>query len=34
MSNNINQPFHLVDMSPWPFFGAFSVLSLVSGIAK
>ena len=34
MSNHINQPFHLVDMSPWPFFGAFSVLSLVSGIAK
>lgn len=34
MSNQINQPFHLVDISPWPVLRAFRVISLVSGIAK
>ena len=34
MSNHINHPFHLVDKRPWPLLRAFSVISLVSGIAK
>ena len=34
MSNNMNHPFHLVDKSPWPMVRAFSVFSLVTGIAK
>ena len=34
MSSNINQPFHLVDASPWPFFRAFRTLALVTGLAK
>nr|QVT15605.1 cytochrome c oxidase subunit 3 [Daphnia mitsukuri] len=34
MSNHMNHPFHLVDKSPWPILSAFSVMSLVSGLAK
>jgi len=29
-----NHPYHLVDKRPWPILSAFSVLSLVSGVAK
>lgn len=29
-----NHPFHLVDKSPWPILRAFSVITLVSGLAK
>lgn len=34
MSNMINHPFHLVDKRPWPLLRAFSVITLVSGVAK
>lgn len=30
--NNQRHPFHLVDPSPWPFFGSFSAFSFVLGI--
>nr|YP_010411448.1 cytochrome c oxidase subunit III [Meliboeus sinae]URN73094.1 cytochrome c oxidase subunit III [Meliboeus sinae] len=33
MSMHKNHPFHLVDVSPWPLYGALSALTLVSGLA-
>nr|YP_009937429.1 cytochrome c oxidase subunit III [Trigonopterus kotamobagensis]QNT26939.1 cytochrome c oxidase subunit 3 [Trigonopterus kotamobagensis] len=29
-----NHPFHLVDPSPWPILGSFSVFSLMTGLIK
>lgn len=34
MSAQINHPFHLVNVSPWPLTGAISTLTLVSGLIK
>lgn len=34
MTSHSNHPFHLVDKRPWPILSAFTVLSLVSGVAK
>nr|QCI56374.1 cytochrome c oxidase subunit III [Stegobium paniceum] len=34
MSSHKNHPFHLVDYSPWPILGAFSVLILMVGFIK
>nr|YP_010531156.1 cytochrome c oxidase subunit III [Athalia arunachalensis]UXW93378.1 cytochrome c oxidase subunit III [Athalia arunachalensis] len=31
---NKNHPFHMVDISPWPILGAFSVMTLLSGSIK
>nr|YP_010531169.1 cytochrome c oxidase subunit III [Athalia sikkimensis]UXW93391.1 cytochrome c oxidase subunit III [Athalia sikkimensis] len=31
---NKNHPFHMVDISPWPILGAFSVMTLMSGSIK
>nr|YP_010531182.1 cytochrome c oxidase subunit III [Athalia scapulata]UXW93404.1 cytochrome c oxidase subunit III [Athalia scapulata] len=31
---NKNHPFHMVDVSPWPILGAFSVMTLMSGSIK
>nr|AYW52303.1 cytochrome c oxidase subunit 3 [Agrilinae sp. 1 ACP-2013] len=34
MSSHKNHPFHLVDYSPWPLFGALSAMTLMSGLIK
>nr|YP_010610496.1 cytochrome c oxidase subunit III [Agrilus discalis]WAP90836.1 cytochrome c oxidase subunit III [Agrilus discalis] len=34
MSLHKNHPFHLVDVSPWPLFGALSAMTLMSGLIK
>jgi hypothetical protein len=31
MRNRQRHPFHLVDPSPWPFFGSFSAFTFVFG---
>lgn len=34
MSNIICHPYHIVDESPWPIFGAFGGLFLTTGIVS
>nr|YP_004934965.1 cytochrome c oxidase subunit III [Pielomastax zhengi]ADZ62107.1 cytochrome oxidase subunit III [Pielomastax zhengi] len=34
LTQNSNQPFHLVDFSPWPLTGAIGALVLTSGLNK
>nr|YP_009045944.1 cytochrome c oxidase subunit III [Triops australiensis]CDR98440.1 cytochrome c oxidase subunit 3 [Triops australiensis] len=34
MMTKTNQPFHLVDQSPWPMLGAFGAMILTSGMAQ
>nr|YP_002213617.1 cytochrome c oxidase subunit III [Bilobella aurantiaca]ABS88968.1 cytochrome c oxidase subunit III [Bilobella aurantiaca] len=34
MLTKSNHYFHLIDMSPWPILGSFTVLSLVSGLSE
>nr|QDP18084.1 cytochrome c oxidase subunit 3 [Monistria discrepans] len=34
LTTNSNQPFHLVDFSPWPISGAIGAMTLTSGLAK
>nr|YP_010554716.1 cytochrome c oxidase subunit III [Parapsyche elsis]UYO79349.1 cytochrome c oxidase subunit III [Parapsyche elsis] len=34
MSNKINHPFHLVNMSPWPLTGALGTLTLMMGLIQ
>nr|ALO76754.1 cytochrome c oxidase subunit 3 [Acmaeodera sp. RUGACM01] len=34
MSINKNHPFHLVDMSPWPLFGALGAMTTMIGLIK
>nr|AIW64769.1 cytochrome c oxidase subunit III [Pielomastax soochowensis] len=34
LTQNSNQPFHLVDFSPWPFTGAIGAMILTSGLNK
>ena len=32
MSNLIKHPYHLVEISPWPFFRAIGAIGLTTGI--
>nr|YP_007627062.1 cytochrome c oxidase subunit III [Tanaocerus koebelei]AGC22378.1 cytochrome c oxidase subunit III [Tanaocerus koebelei] len=34
LTTHNNQPFHLVDYSPWPLTGAIGAMALTSGLAK
>ncbi|YP_009270990.1 cytochrome c oxidase subunit III (mitochondrion) [Agrilus planipennis] len=34
MSLHKNHPFHLVDYSPWPLYGALSAMTLMTGLIK
>nr|QXE45655.1 cytochrome c oxidase subunit III [Anthaxia chinensis] len=34
MSTHKNHPFHLVDISPWPLYGALSAFTIMSGLIK
>nr|YP_010411409.1 cytochrome c oxidase subunit III [Agrilus sichuanus]URN73055.1 cytochrome c oxidase subunit III [Agrilus sichuanus] len=34
MSLHKNHPFHLVEVSPWPLYGALSAMTLMSGLIK
>nr|AYM84991.1 cytochrome c oxidase subunit 3 [Eucoptacra sp. OR509] len=34
LTTHSNQPFHLVDYSPWPLVGAIGAMTMVSGLTK